>query len=149
MRYKVGYKNVILASTALLVFLVIGSVAGAAVYREIDLKRAETETRAHGYITMEPVGFVPYDIQLHVDGFSLRPGASYDVWIVDRKTGKRTPAGFKGKNNFRTNFGGAGHYTYRTTEFELGWNKLEVREHATEGENPEEKRLVLWTWLYQ
>ncbi len=142
-------KNRLIMPMVLLALFMVYSAAAAADYREIPLYKADPASSAHGYITTEPIGFIPFERQLHVNVFSLKPGGLYDVWIVDRGTGKRTPAGFMGQNTFKTNFGGAGHFTDRTSEFILGWNKLEVREHTPKGEDPENSKLVLWTWMYQ
>jgi hypothetical protein len=143
-----GKKKLLIPMALLLLFMLKGSVA-AANFWEIPLYKADPASKAHGYITSEPIGFIPYERLLHVNVYSLKPGALYDVWIVDRDTGKRTPAGFMGQNTFKTNFGGAGHFTDRTSEFTLGWNKLEVREHTPKGQDPEASKLVLWTWMYQ
>jgi len=144
----IGKKRLLIPMVLLLLFMLRGS-AGAANFWEIPLHKAGTAGSAHGYITAKPIGFIPFERQLHVNVYSLKPGALYDVWIVDRGTGKRTPAGFMGQNTFKTNSGGAAHYTYRTSEFTLGWNKLEIREHTPKGRDPAASRLVLWAWMYQ
>ncbi len=123
-------KKTFLTILTLSLFIVLRSVLAMADYREIRLYKTDPGSKAHGYIFIEPVGFIPTERLLHVNVYSLLPNTLYDVWIVDRDTGKRTPAGFQGQNSFRTNYGGAGHFTDRSSEFILGWNKLEISEHS-------------------
>lgn len=118
-------------------------------YREIPLNKADKKSEARGYITIEHFGLVPTDRLLHVNVFSLRPNTIYSVWIVDRNNGKRTPAGFPGENTFKTNGGGAGHFKDHTSEFTLGWNKLEIVRDSREAEKEGGLKVVLWAWMYQ
>ncbi len=134
---------------AILLYIALQASGAWADYREIRLYRTDPDSKAHGYIFIEPVGFIPTDRLLHVNVYSLRPHTLYDVWIVERDTGKVTPAGFEGQNTLKTNAGGAGHFTDWTTEFVLGWNKLEISEHLKNGESPGDARVILWTWMYQ
>ncbi len=131
--------------------IVMACTAGKALadYREIYLNKAVPTEKAHGYISFEHAGFIFTDRLLHVNVYSLKPDTPYDVWILDRETGKIRPAGLEGKNTFITNPSGAGHYTYWTTEFDLGWNKLIITEHLGKGERPRDARVVLWAWMYQ
>ncbi len=131
-----------------LIFLFHAALAMAD-YREIRLYKTDPKDEAHGYIFIEPVGFIPTERLLHVNVYSLRPNTLYDVWIVDRDTKKRTPAGFEGQNSFRTNYGGAGHFTDRSSEFILGWNKLEISEHLRDRKRLKDVKVILWTWMYQ
>jgi len=142
-------KTLLLVIFALTVPLLIKARSAAADYIEIPLYSTVPGSSVHGYISIEHVGFIPTDRLLHVNVYSLRPHTLYDIWIVDRDTGKITPAGFEGQNSFLTNAGGAGHFTDWTTEFVLGWNKLEISEHLKEGEKPGEAKVLLWTWMYQ
>jgi len=133
------------------IFFLFHTAIAMADYREIELNKTDPASKAHGNITMEPIAFVPTDRLLRVNVYGLRPNTLYDVWLVDRDTGKRSPAGFAGENTFRTNAGGSGHFADWTTEFILGWNKLEVSTHK-EGESAENFKdimVVLWTWMYQ
>jgi len=129
-------------------FLLIQPAIVGATYREIYLNKTDAMSKAHGYITIKPIGVVPTDRILHVNVYSLLPGTLYDVWIVERGTGKRMPAGFGGENTFRTNAGGAGHFIYWTSEFVLGWNKLEVSSHMADDKRGDVK-VILWAWMYQ
>jgi len=131
------------------IFLLLRGYPAMADYREIELYKTEAGSEAHGYIFIEPVGFIPTERLLHVNVYSLLPHTLYDVWIVDRNTGKRTPAGFQGQNSFKTNYGGAGHFTDRSSEFILGWNKLEISEHRDDRVKKSTLKIILWTWMYQ
>lgn len=133
------------------IFFLFQTALAMADYRETELIKTDPESKAHGNITMEPIGFVRSDRLLRVNVYGLSPNTLYDVWIVDRDTGKRSPAGFEGENTFRTNAGGSGHFVDRTTEYVLGWNKLEVSAHK-EGESAENLKdvdVLLWVWMYQ
>jgi len=132
-------------------FFIFHSALAMADYRELTLIKTDPKSKAHGNITMEPIGFIPTERLLRVNVYGLRPNTSYDVWLVDRDTGKRSPAGFVGENTFRTNAGGSGHFADRTTEFILGWNKLEVSAHKKVDKTGSLKdvQVILWVWMYQ
>ncbi|MFQ5480362.1 MAG: hypothetical protein ACE5DW_03700 [Thermodesulfobacteriota bacterium] len=128
---------------------ILQSALAAADYREIPLYKVNKNQAPYGYITIEPIGYIPSERLLHVNAYSLAPNTLYNLWIVDRDTKKRTPAGFEGDNTFKSNNDGAAHFTYYTSEFELGWNKLEISEDPGDGESEDALKVILWTWMYQ
>ncbi|MFQ5428195.1 MAG: hypothetical protein ACE5EZ_04350 [Thermodesulfobacteriota bacterium] len=148
----IGRLKKYLPFVSLLLLLTIHAGIAMADFREIPLNKTDPDDKAHGYITIEHIGFVPMDRLLHVRVYSLLPNTLYDIWIVDRDTGKRTPAGFPGENTFKTNGGGAGHFKEHTTEFVLGWNKLEVSRHRSskrKAVDTNNTSVILWAWMYQ
>jgi len=142
-------RKTLFASLALAIFIMLHCAPAMADYREIRLYKSDPKAAPYGEIFIEPVGFIPTERLLHVNVYALRPNTLYDVWIVDRDTGKITPAGFQGQNSFRTNQAGAGHFTDRSSEFILGWNKLEISEHLADRKRLEDIKVILWTWMYQ
>ncbi len=142
-------KKTFLPILTLSLFIMLHSVPAMADYREIKLYKSDAKAAPYGEIFIEPVGFIPTERLLHINVYALRPDTLYDVWIIERDTGRITPAGFEGQNSFRTNHDGAGHFTDRSNEFILGWNKLEVSEHLADRKRLEDIKVILWTWMYQ
>ena len=96
---------------------------------EIKMKPAVPDTEARGLVTIKDAPRVPSDRLLIVDVRGLRPDSVYSVWLVDKDTGKRTPAGLTGQNHFRTDPSGYAHYTDHTDRYKLDHNTLEVAFH--------------------
>lgn len=142
-------KKITVQLLALSLFFILQSSYARGDYNEIPLYKSDKNNPAHGYISIDHIGFIPTDRLLHVSVFSLTPNTLYDVWIVSRESGERTRAGFEGENSFKTNSGGAGDFKDFTTEFVLGWNKLEISSHQRDGEPSDNIKVILWTWMYQ
>jgi len=117
---------------------------------EFELKNAGPEKEAKGMVYIKLAGFVPSDRLLVVRTYHLKPRSVYSVWIIDTWSGKREALGITGQNHFKTDASGSGHYTDHTTEYILGWNRLEVAFHP--GGDPSDTKhmiVVLWADLYQ
>lgn len=141
-------KSVCAALAAALIMLFMLS-PGPAQAREYDLERVAPETRAIGRATLTP-GFRRSDRrELFLVVFHLKPDSVYSVWIMDKRSGRRIPAGLTGKNHFRTDGSGNGHYTHEADWLDFGWNTLEVAYHPDgEPSNTDEMIVVLRTGLY-
>ncbi len=141
----------IIAGVLSLVFVLFVAASGARAWvSEIELKKASPEREAKGTVYIKLAGFVPSDRLLVVETYHLKPRSVYSVWIIDTWTGKREALGITGQNHFKTNASGIGHYTDHTTEYILGWNRLEVAFHpGGDPSNTKDMIVVLWANLYQ
>lgn len=141
----------IIAGVLSLAFVLFVAASGARAWvSEIELKNAGPEIEAKGMVYIKLAGFVPSDRLLVVETSHLKARSIYSVWIIDKRSGKREPLGITGQNHFKTNASGIGHYTDHTTEYILGWNRLEVAFHpGGDPSNTKDMMVVLWGDLYQ
>ncbi|MFQ5442256.1 MAG: hypothetical protein ACE5EB_05980 [Thermodesulfobacteriota bacterium] len=141
----------ILAGVLSIAFVLFVAVSGARAWvREIELKKAGPEIEAKGMVYIRLAGFVPSDRLLVVEAYHLKARSVYSVWIIDKRSGKREALGITGQNHFKTDASGFGHYTDHTTEYILGWNRLEVAFHpGSDPSNTKDMIVVLRADLYQ
>lgn len=123
--------------------LLIAYGATTADATDIRLKRVGEERTAKGQVELLLTGSVDCDRLLKITAFKLRPEAVYSVWIRERVTGKRVPAGLTGKNFFATGSSGSGGYSYVADLANISWNDILIAWHPDGNHRNTESMVVV------
>lgn len=100
--------------------------------KDIRLSSLNPSAEAAGVVRLSMYGSIDCNRRVRIRAFNLEPGATYSVWLVDKDTGKRVPAGPEG-NTFVTDQGGSGGYSYIAHLGDLNWKTMEVTLHSGGG----------------